>query len=635
MDFDTLASMGENAGRRLSVEGIVCLSSIDWDFLWQAHQEVMSRFASKGSPVLFVENTGVRAPRLSDLPRVVRRIRNWWGGVGGFRERAPNLIVLSPLLLPFPYSKVCRRFNAWLLTRSITKWVGATKRSSPILFTFLPTPLANDIVDELDPALVVYYCADNLAASSISAEAILGSERLLFERADLVFVTSRAILTRATKSRETAHLFPFGVDFKKFVGRRTNTPAPADVAEIPNPIIGYVGGIHRWFDVELLKRVASSRPDFHFVLIGPEQTDVSPLRGLENIHFLGPKPHDSLPDYIARFDVAIIPYRLTEYTESVYPTKLNEYFALGIPVLSTPLPEVEIFNREHGDLVRVARDAEGFAAILDETMKNPSFGRAARIAAAEANGWDQRVEKMSQLMVEELGRKRGNPRLNEAVFPRLKRGWRRRIVALIVAVSVAALGFGYTPLPWLLADPMRLTAPLTFADAALILGGGAGESGVIGQGHQERMERAIALHSAGLVSRIVICSGKVQRYSESEIMRAIALAKGISDGDILVEQRADGTRQMLAEAARRAREQGWRKVVIVSSPYHMRRALMVWSKLAPDIEALPAPVTKCRFYGYDESRRPQRSVRGATATQLLGLAQELVTLGYYRIRGWI
>ena len=84
---------------------ILCISSIDWDFIWQGHQEIMSTLAAQGHRVLFLENTGVRAPQVRDLPRVRQRVRNWWKGTKGFREERPNLFVYSPLVLPMPYSR--------------------------------------------------------------------------------------------------------------------------------------------------------------------------------------------------------------------------------------------------------------------------------------------------------------------------------------------------------------------------------------------------------------------------------------------------------------------------------------------------------------------------------------------------
>ena len=84
---------------------IVCISTVDWDFIWQGHQEIMSTLAQAGNRVLFIENTGVRWPTLRDLPRTRQRITNWRRGVKGIRRVMDNLYVYSPLVLPFPYSK--------------------------------------------------------------------------------------------------------------------------------------------------------------------------------------------------------------------------------------------------------------------------------------------------------------------------------------------------------------------------------------------------------------------------------------------------------------------------------------------------------------------------------------------------
>jgi hypothetical protein len=98
---------------------ILCISSIDWDFNWQTHQQVMSTLAKQGHRVLFVENTGLRAPTFRDAPRLVHRLRNWWRGFKGFRQEADNLFVYSPLLLPFPHARVARWVNRAILTAAL------------------------------------------------------------------------------------------------------------------------------------------------------------------------------------------------------------------------------------------------------------------------------------------------------------------------------------------------------------------------------------------------------------------------------------------------------------------------------------------------------------------------------------
>jgi len=303
---------------------IVCISSIDWDFIWQGHQEIMSRLAANGQRVLFVENTGVRPLRWSDLPRLKQRLRNWRRGTNGFREERPNLFVQSPLVLPFPYSRLARRINRWMLTRSITRWMAAVGASRPVVWTFLPTPLARDVIASLDPALTIYYCIDDLASSSPEARKIASSEEALFRSADLVFTTSEKLRERAARTSERVHLFPFAVNLNTFEKVRDNVAAlPADMAELKHPIAGYVGGLHQWVDQDLLAAVAEGMPDVTFALVGPWQVDVSRLQCVKNIRLFGQRAHAELPGYVKAFDVGLVPYRITEYTSNVYPTKLT------------------------------------------------------------------------------------------------------------------------------------------------------------------------------------------------------------------------------------------------------------------------------------------------------------------------
>lgn len=615
-------------------EAIVCLSSIDWDFIWQ-WQEIMLRLAKAGNPVLFIENTGVRTPGLRDLPRLFARLRNWGKGVQGFREQAPNLIVLSPLLLPFPYSRLARWINARLLSRAISNWISASKHNSPILWTCLPTPLVHDIIDELDPALVVYYCADHFAASSSSAKAIESSEQELFRSADLVFASSHQIQARAELVREKAQLFPVAVDFESFEACRAgNAAEPADIAAIPRPRFGYVGGLHRWVDLELLREAALKRPSYHFVLIGPEQTDLSSLRDLPNVHLLGKRDHDALPAYIGAFDAGLIPYRLAEYTASVYPAKLNEYFAMGIPVVSTALAEVLAYNKAHDGLVGVARNADEFISELDESLRAPAAGQNARIEASRSNGWAGRLAEMSALMREALERKRSTPKIMSGLLRRLVRRYQTATLGAALAFAACWAVMGWTPLAWRLSEPLKLVSPPFAADAIVVIAGGAGESGTLGSGHEERVSRAIELYRQGFADKIVLCSGEIRTFSEWEVMRAIALTKGVKDSDILVVSQGGGTQRMIMDAARLVRANRWKRILLVSSPYHMKRAVLVWGKHEPRLEVIATPVRSSKFYGYSEETAVWDR-RGPTWTQLRGLMKEASALAYYRLRGWL
>jgi uncharacterized SAM-binding protein YcdF (DUF218 family) len=607
---------------------VVCISSIDWDFIWQGHQEIMSRLAADGHRVLFVENTGVRTPNLRDLPRLRQRLRNWWRGTKGFREERPNLFVYSPLVLPWPYLSLSRWVNRMLLARALSRWMRATGMYHPIVWTFLPTPLARDLITALDPQLTIYYCIDDLASSSPAARRIVPSEERMFREADLVFVTSEKLRQRAARFSDRVHLFPFGVNLERFeVARESHAAPPDDVRSLKRPVVGYVGGLHQWVDQDLLCDVATAMPDATFALVGPEQTDVSKLRRCPNVEVLGMRAHDALPAYVKSFDVGIVPYRLTEYTANVYPTKLNEYLVMGIPVVATDLPEIRRFNAAHGGVVEVAQDASSFGAAIRSALDDSAAADVAkRIAVAHENSWSSRVAAMSELIDEAVARRSAKDRRWEEMLRSMYRRARARSLEVVAAIAAVYLLVFQTNLVWWAASPLRLNDPPRSADAIVVFAGGVGESGKAGGGAQERLKQALDLYRAGYAKYLVLSSGYVYSFREAETMRALAVDQGVPAGSIVLEERAMNTYQNVRFVDDILKDHHWRTILLVSSPYHMRRAVLVWHKQAADVDVVSTPSPHSQFYDHS---------RGISLEQLRGIAQEyLAIFGYWR-RGWL
>jgi uncharacterized SAM-binding protein YcdF (DUF218 family)/glycosyltransferase involved in cell wall biosynthesis len=615
--------------QRPALEGrdIICFSSIDWQFIWQGHQEIMSTLAANGSRVLFVENTGVRTPAIRDLPRLVERVRNWWKGTKGFRRERENLFIYSPIILPFPYSWLTRRINRSLVTRALNRWMLAVGFARPIVWTFLPTPLVRDVIRDLDPSVSVYYCIDDFASSSPAAEKIAASEEQLCREVDLVFVTSEQLRQKAERFSRHVSLFPFGVSYTKFEAvRLAPDQIPPDLTALPGPVVGYVGGIHQWMDMRMLNDVARRMPETTFALVGPLQIEVE-TGGPPNLHFLGKKNHDAIPRYIKGFDVGIVPYLLSDYTSNVYPTKLNEYLAMGIPVVATDLPEIRRFNAEHGQTVAVAGDAEQFAAALNAAIR-PSTDeeRRARIQVAKENSWPARISEMSQLVADALEAKREQREPWEAKLRHLYRRARSRMTAAAAVALLAYLLFFYTSLPWILAAPLRLAEAPRGADAIVVFAGGVGESGQAGGGYQERVKTAVELYRGGFASALVFESGYTFAFREAEIMRDLAVSLGVPASAIALETHGVNTYDDVMRVREVLRARNWRRILLVSSPYNMRRAVLVWRKQAPDVDVVPTPVPQSQFYAHD---------RGASVDQLRGLVREYGALAAYWWRGWI
>jgi glycosyltransferase involved in cell wall biosynthesis len=129
---------------------------------------------------------------------------------------------------------------------------------------------------------------------------------------------------------------------------------------------------------------------------------------MPNVHALGTRGPEDVPRYLRGFDVATIPYRLTDYTDHVYPAKLNEYLAMGLGVVATPLAEITRFNQTHGPVVRLAADAAAFeAAVASELSEADQGAVGRRVAVAKENSWAARLELMSSLIVEAQARRTG------------------------------------------------------------------------------------------------------------------------------------------------------------------------------------------------------------------------------------
>ncbi len=607
---------------------ILCFSSIDWQFIWQGHQEIMSTFAADGHRVLFVENTGVRAPSIRDLPRVRLRFLNWWRGTKGFRRERDNLFVYSPLLLPFPYSPLIRRLNRVLLTRALRRWMRAADFGRPIVWTFLPTPLVRAVIPHLDPLVSLYYCIDDFASSSPGARRVTVSENQLFRESDLVFVTSEKLRHRAAQFSDRVHLFPFGVSFKKFEQIRLEPdPVPDDLAGLTRPVVGYVGGIHQWVDVALLIETAKAMPDVSFALVGPLQIDGSVFAEAPNIHVLGKRAHDDIPRYIKGFDAAIIPYLLSDYTANVYPTKLNEYLAMGVTVVTTDLPEIRRFNADHGPSVAIAENADRFIAALRGALdRPPEEGRARRIAIAKENSWDTRIATMSSLIHEVMDSKLKQREPWEVTLRRMYRRGRGRVVGWTMMLALVYIAVFETSLPWVLAEPLRMSRSPVPADAIVVFAGGVGESGQAGGGYQERVKTAVDLYQAGFAPRMILVSGYVFAFREAEVMRDLAVSLGVPQSAIVIEPDGSNTYEYVRNTHALLNEGAWRRILLVSSPYHMRRAQLVWGAEAPEVDVIPTPVADSQFYTHG---------RGASFTQVQGLVREYLAIVYYRAKGWL
>jgi len=613
----------------LKNQDIICISSIDWDFIWQGHQEIMSTLAKNGNRVLFIENTGVRTPGLRDISRIRDRIKNWFKGVKGIRKEKENLYVFSPVILPFPYSRIARWINKYLMLSVIEKWMKIMDSDDPIIWVFLPTGMSLDLLNSINKRLVIYYCLDNFKAVSYYARKIERYEAKILKKSDLVFVTADILYNRCKKYSEKVYKFPFGVNISKFnIDTLDHSFIPSDIKDIRRPIIGFSGGVRKWIDIDLMKHLAKSNPDFSFVIVGPLQMDVRDLSFFKNIHFLGQKNHDELPYYINRFDVAIIPYLLNEFTECIFPAKLTEYLALGKPVVSTNLPEVVKFKEQYGDIIYTTDSKENFNFMIKKIMQGDNeiiINR--RIAAAKENSWSSRIEKMSQLIQEEIEKKKIDREVRwKENLTNLYRVARKKIWSLAISCILLYFLLFNTPFLWFLASPLKISEAPQKVDAILVFGGGVGETGSPGKSTIERTRYAAELYKQGYSNKILFSSGYTYVYNDAENMKLFAISMGVPEKDILLEQKANSAYENVIFSKKVLNQNNYRTVLLISSPYNMMRSKLVFDKLSKDVKVIYVPVNNSQFYNRDE---------GARLEQIKAIMHEYLGIIYYWVKGYI
>ena len=620
----------------LKNENIICISSIDWDFIWQGHQEIMSTFARNGNRVLFIENTGIRSPNLNDMMRIKKRVVNWFKSTKGFRKEAENIFIFSPVVLPFPYSKLASWINKRLLIEPLKRWIKATSFRDPIIWTFLPTSLALDIINEIyDKKLLVYYNIADFNALTDKPKKLKMSEEALIKKCDVVFAQGKAIADKCRKLNPNVHIFPFGVNTKVFEDfLRLPRKELVDLKDIKKPIIGYIGGVHKHVDIPLINYMAKSHPEWSIVLIGPKQVDTRELDGAPNIFSLGKKEFEELPAYIDRFDICTIPYLVSDYTKTVYPTKLNEYYMMGKPVVSTALPEVEFMNEENNNMTSIARTHEEFVKLIEEALTSDSTeALAERAAAAKKNSWSERIERMSSLMEEAIDRKRKVPPVKwQERFLQLSKNTRHNMIKSAAIILAAYLLIFYMPIVWILAQPLVISEEPRKSDAILVLGGGVGESGKVGQGYEERAEYAVELYKKGYAGHIIFSSGYVNIFEETRVMKALAVSLGVPESAIMLENKSVNTYESVLYAKNILGKEHWNSIILLSSPYHMLRVSKVFAKVGGGIKVLYAPIPKSSFYAHNSEGIFTRKI---SLNQIIGIAHEYIGIIYYRFKGYI
>jgi UDP-galactopyranose mutase len=356
---------------------IICLSHLRWDFVYQRPQHLLSRFARNARVFFFEEPIFTDEATHLDISK-----------------REDNLHVVVPHI---SHSDHESRDIIELQREMLHELIDTHSVEDFVLWFY--TPMAMDFAAHIEPAATIFDCMDELSAFKFAPPELIENERRLMEKADVVFTGGQSLYESKKDRHANIHAFPSSIDTAHFRQARNVLEEPEDQKSIVHPRLGYCGVIDERLDVEMVGKMAELRPDWQFVMIGPVvKIAEEDLPRRENIHYLGGKDYKELPNYLAGWDVAIMPFAINDSTKFISPTKTPEYLAAGKPVVSTAIRDVV---RPYGDkgLVHIATTAEDFVAACEKAMREETPERVEKADEFLAQiSWDQTWNQMSELI---------------------------------------------------------------------------------------------------------------------------------------------------------------------------------------------------------------------------------------------
>lgn len=354
---------------------VVCFSHLRWHFVFQRPQHLMTRCARRHRTVFIEEPVWSEGRSGLHKTRDDSGVEVWVPHLDPMDARAPEVIQAELLGSAFAEEGIDR----------------------PLLWYFTPAAIA--FSRELPRRAVVYDAMDELSAFKDAPRSLIAFEHELLREADLVFTGGRSIYEAKRELHPSVHAFPSGVDVAHFAQARANLPDPDDQAPIPHPRLGFFGVLDERLDIELLAKVASKRPDWHLVLLGPV-VKISPsiLPQAQNIHYLGPKAYHELPSYLAGWDVCLLPFARNDATRFISPTKTPEYLSALKPVVSTSIRDVVTPYGER-NFVHIADSPKDFIEACKAAMQPQTDAWRNEVQRfLAASSWDRTWSEMERLM---------------------------------------------------------------------------------------------------------------------------------------------------------------------------------------------------------------------------------------------
>ena len=373
-----------------------------WDIEIGSNCKNIALEFAKNNRVLYVNPPMTRAVMRSqsDKETIQKRIRIKNGQEDDLVEIGPNLWNLYPKTLTESINsipihaifKILNKKNAVRYAKDIKSTTSRLDFKNVILFNDSSMFLGLHLKALLQPETYAYYMRDYLVKVPYWQKHGERIEPLVVKNADVVLTNSEFFEDFCRQYNVNSYMVGQGCDVSLFNDEDDSIKIPDEFKDIPSPVFGYVGSLTSLrLDIELLEFVAEQKKDWSIVLVWPEDADFknSNLHNLPNVFFLGRKDASELPNYVKGFDVTTNPQLKNNLTIGNYPRKIDEYLAMGKPIVATNTKAMQMF-KEH---VYLADTKEDYVALIDKAIaENTSDRIKNRIEYAKSHTWTNNVK---------------------------------------------------------------------------------------------------------------------------------------------------------------------------------------------------------------------------------------------------
>lgn len=380
---------------------IICIAQPSWDGNYAKSTVLLMKAMANRNRVLYVDYACTWKDLFTALGRgsieTVVRLLGITNRLRTFASKKEVVTVLTlPPMLPLnflPSGKLyssLSRFNGWMAQFTIRKAMKRLGISRPIVINAFAPGLGVQLVGKLQEKATIYYCYDEISQAFWSSKHGPVSEQDFAQKVNAVVVSSDALSTEKSVYNPNTHIVKNGVDYNIF-----QNGSIADVKNI-TPVVGFVGSLDNRVDYILLEKIITSSPEYLFRFIG-RVTDPSfeKIKQLPNVGWIAPVSYEKLPTMINQFDVGIIPFVKSRFTEKIYPLKINEYLAMGKPVVMTSFAKLPEFS----NIVEVADRPDLFKKAIAHSIDSHCPEKAKfRKEVARKNSWEERASEFYKII---------------------------------------------------------------------------------------------------------------------------------------------------------------------------------------------------------------------------------------------